>query len=87
MLSIRETHWLERSIKFLFAGVNSVFFKPNKNVLPVSFFFHWNIKFIQNNEEENCFNKAIPKEHSKYILCLFDIQSNSGNISTPQSSV
>ena len=77
MLSIRETHWLERSIKFLFAGINSVFFKPNKNVPPVSFSFHWNIKFIQNNEEENCLNKAIPKEHSKYIFlhtCILHVE-------------
>lgn len=35
------------------------------------------------NEEETCFNKMIPKELSKYVLCLFDIQSNSGNISIP----
>lgn len=36
------------------------------------------------NGEESCFNKVIPRELGKYILSLFDIQSNSGNISTPQ---
>lgn len=63
-------------------------FEPNKNVLPVSFFLpieNNNIHFKK--DEESCFNKVIPSELGKYILCLFAIQSHSGNISIPQSFI